>query len=140
MSQRECTINHCDVCAHEWIPKADVNYTHCTSGKCRSRKWNTKSNFPVAAPAIVTQEMTDPHASKPDMQALRDICMRPEQERSGIGNLTPEQVDSAVFPSREIPICGKTWWEDGTRYECLMDSAHRELKHGMRGMVRRLDD
>ena len=39
----------------------------------------------------------------------------------------------------EIPICGKTWWEEGEQYECLMDSGHIEArvnKHGLRGMVR----
>jgi hypothetical protein len=40
---------------------------------------------------------------------------------------------------REIPICGKKWWEDGEQYECLMDKGHKEQKHGLRGMVRRLD-
>ncbi len=42
MSQRERTINHCDICGHEWIAKPGVVYTHCTSGKCRSRKWDRK--------------------------------------------------------------------------------------------------
>jgi len=40
----------------------------------------------------------------------------------------------------EIPICGKRWWEDGTQYECLMDKGHREQKHGLRGMVQRMED
>jgi hypothetical protein len=43
-------------------------------------------------------------------------------------------------PSPEIPMCLKTWWEDGCRYECLMDKDHREIKHGQRGLLRRLDD
>lgn len=46
---------------------------------------------------------------------------------------------NSLSPSHEIPICGKAWWEDGEQYECLMDAGHREAKHGMRGMVRRLD-
>jgi hypothetical protein len=44
------------------------------------------------------------------------------------------------MPAVETPICGKSWWEDGEQYECLMDKGHREQKHGMRGMVRRLED
>src|ERR1700677_421763 len=43
MSQRQVIVNRCDVCAHEWIPKLGVTYTHCTSGKCRSRLWNSAS-------------------------------------------------------------------------------------------------
>ncbi len=42
MSQLQRTINHCDICGHEWIAKPGVTYTHCTSGKCRSRKWDRK--------------------------------------------------------------------------------------------------
>jgi hypothetical protein len=42
MSQVQRTVNHCDICNHEWIPTPGVVYTHCTSGKCRSRKWNAK--------------------------------------------------------------------------------------------------
>ena len=41
MSQLQRTVNHCDLCHHEWIPTTGVIYTHCTSGKCRSRKWNS---------------------------------------------------------------------------------------------------
>jgi hypothetical protein len=70
------------------------------------------------------------------MQALRDICA---------GNLGI--TDRAAFDAgwdrgeakEEVPICGKTWWEDGEQYECLMDKGHREAKigkHGLRGLVR----
>jgi hypothetical protein len=45
-----------------------------------------------------------------------------------------------MFHRYETPICGKTWWEDGTQYECLMDKGHRDQKHGLRGMVRRIDE
>lgn len=67
------------------------------------------------------------HASKPDMQALRDIC----------AGKNPEPFKSMAIS--EIPICSKTWWEDGEQYECLMDKGHKEQKHGLRGMVRKLD-
>jgi hypothetical protein len=40
MSQLQATINVCDKCGHAWIPNPSVTYTHCTSSKCRSRKWN----------------------------------------------------------------------------------------------------
>lgn len=75
-------------------------------------------------------------APKPDMQALRDICA---------GNLPKGSIGFAVHdslnhpPIMEVAICGKTWWEDGEHYECLMD-AGIHAKHGLRGMVRRLDN
>lgn len=65
------------------------------------------------------------HSSKLTMQALRDICA---------GKLSKSDVDPMI--PDEVPICGKTWWEDGEEYECLMDAGHREQKHGLRGMVR----
>jgi hypothetical protein len=37
------------------------------------------------------------------------------------------------------PICGKMWWEDGERYECLMEQGHLDRAHGVRGMVRRVE-
>ena len=40
MSQISILCNKCDVCGHPWIPKPGVIYSHCTSSKCRSRKWN----------------------------------------------------------------------------------------------------
>jgi hypothetical protein len=49
MSQVQRTVNHCDICNHEWIPTPGVVYTHCTSGKCRSRKWDRKD-----IPATIT--------------------------------------------------------------------------------------
>lgn len=78
---------------------------------------------------------------------LRDICDGKLQPH----NLREIQADESGIPysvQSEIPICGKTWWEDvcegGERvqFECLMDKGHREAlagKHGLRGMVRRLD-
>jgi len=41
MSQVNILCNKCDVCGHSWIPQPGVTYSHCTSGKCRSRKWNS---------------------------------------------------------------------------------------------------
>lgn len=65
----------------------------------------------------------------PDITTLRAICA---------GRQLGPPTESEVYS--EIPICSKRWWEDGVHYECLMDSGHRELKHGMRGMVRALDE
>jgi hypothetical protein len=74
--------------------------------------------------------------TKPDMLALREIC-----DGKGLGSIpywTPETLPPEAYT--EIPICGKRWWEDGTQYECLMDKGHREQKHGLRGMVQRMED
>ena len=70
-------------------------------------------------------------AAKPDLQALRDICAG-----NGLKSTLVESLEHGLLETFEIPICGKTWWEDGEHYECLMDSGHKESKHGMRGMVR----
>lgn len=64
--------------------------------------------------------------TKPDIQALRDICA---------GKIAVTEHE----PQAEIPMCMKTWWEDGELYECLMDKGHKELKHGQRTMVRKID-
>jgi len=66
-----------------------------------------------------------------DMQDLREIC---------VGTIAPELTEAGRAMATEIPICGKRWWEDGTQYECLMDKGHREQKHGLRGMVQRMED
>lgn len=64
------------------------------------------------------------------MQDLRDICA---------GKVQVREKSAGDAGAAEIPICGKTWWEDGEQYECLMEAGHKESKHGMRGMVRRLE-
>jgi uncharacterized protein with PIN domain len=69
------------------------------------------------------------------MAALREICA---------GDLTatlndPWCGDVPPPTATEIPVCGKTWWEDGEHYECLMEKGHREQKHGLRGMSRTLE-
>ena len=75
--------------------------------------------------------------ANPDMQALRDICAGKPQTNNDWGIHPQMQADIQA----EIPICGKTWWEDGDQYECLMDAGHSiPLKHGRNGMVRRVDE
>lgn len=69
--------------------------------------------------------------AEPTIQELRDICAGKLPVALAI------QERTAILS--EIPMCLKDWWEDGEHYECLMDQGHREQKHGMRGMVRRLD-
>jgi len=56
-----------------------------------------------------------------------------------IANLANREIVPLMANRDEIPICGKTWWEDGTQYECLMDKGVH-TKHGIRGMVRKVED
>ena len=92
-----------------------------------------------------------PSIAKPDMQALRDICAGKIEPRNkeeflagfghamATGTLLKQELQPMGFYERsEVPICGKKWWEDGEHYECLME-AGLHAKHGLRGMVRRLD-
>jgi hypothetical protein len=76
--------------------------------------------------------------SKPDMQALRAICAGklPGDMPSGATGYKLSLNDEAII---EVEFCGKTWWEDGEQYECLMDKGHKALKCGQRGMVRRIE-
>jgi hypothetical protein len=46
-----------------------------------------------------------------------------------------ESKPHAPEPEIEIPLCHKTWWEDGEQYECLMDKGHKNPKHGQFGKV-----
>ena len=152
MSFLQRLVAHCDQCSHEWLVVAASIPMHCA--KCKSRRWNLdaipprtdkpiqfyRMELPAGAVAQPDRALAkEPEAVgsiptapiKPNMQDLRDICAGKtiQQVFTDIQNREPA----------EIPICGKTWWEDGEQYECLMDKGHRELKHGMRGMVRRLD-
>lgn len=61
----------------------------------------------------------------------------------GFASLDTAKVElpkPASLISGEIPICGKTWWEEGENYECLMDKWHKNIKCGQRGMVRNITD
>lgn len=131
------TIKQCDVCGHEWIPRSAGE--RCGNRECRSTKWNAVAERLIAGAInpTIRGEGSNPSGvpPKPDMQGLRDICA---------GQVTQVSASSAAAHpykgidrgSIDIGICGKTWWEDGEQYECLMDKGHKELKHGMRGMFR----
>lgn len=49
-----------------------------------------------------------------------------------------EQHEPEILPP--LSVCGKTWWEDGEQYECLMESGHRNPKHGQGGLSRKIDE
>lgn len=84
-------------------------------------------------------------AGKPDMAALRAICSGEMPATMGVEAISDRDTRERIVANlhrvaAEIPICGKTWWEDGEHYECLMDAGHKEAKHGFRGMVRRIGE
>lgn len=54
---------------------------------------------------------------------------------SQLGNL-PAIEDDEPEPAREV--CSHPWWEDGARYECLMDKGHKSPKHGLHGKARNI--
>lgn len=142
----------CDQCGHRWI-KGELWPAQCA--KCRSRRWNadldkeiSRGDVALGHPDGQRTRLGDPDAgglgkrdatraveqspdtllcnpprAKPDIEALRAIC----RGDTGIVRIDPE-----VY---EIPICGEKWWEDGERYECLMDKGHKSTKHGQKGMA-----
>lgn len=136
----------CEACAHRWI-KGELYPAQC--GKCRSRKWNESAGkdildqaidrAPVGAIAVhlATADGTIVETRPvPNMQALRETCAGRIVREIDLGM---KQVPGEVAQV-EIPTCGKRWWEEGTHYECIMEAGHRDRKHGLRGMVQRLED
>lgn len=137
----------CEGCGHRWI-KTEIWPAQCA--KCRSRKWNLNAGasnagsdikLPVQppAPGATIAPKSARTAGIPigrvNMQALRDICAGQGSQvvASSAANHPYMGIERG---SVEIAICGKTWWEEGEQYECLMDKGHKESKHGMRGMFR----
>ena len=90
---------------------------------------------------VATEKLSDvvgsnPAAStKPDKQALRDICAGNVPKGLTIGDTltipSPVAASNATFTITEIPLCLKTWWNndptlgDGEQYECHLDKGHR---------------
>ena len=128
-------------CGKQWPAHDVVPPAQCS--KCKRRGWHTKTVAVEQRSEKAKVEGSIPFpTTKPDIQALRDICAgKATCKRCGgdkfYGNMQCVVCD---HEPAEVPICGKTWWEDDAQYECLMDVGHRERLHGLRGMVRRLDD
>lgn len=124
-------VAHCDQCSHEWLVVVANTPKHCA--KCKSRRWNNcgDSSAVETRPHKTHDIGSNPVThTKPTRQALREICA---------GKLASD-LPTSLMSIGDIIICGKRWWEDGTQYECLMDKGHRDHKHGLRGMVQRLED
>ena len=106
MSQIQRTVNHCDVCGHEWLPQVGVAYSHCTSGKCRSRKWDRGEAEKVKAPVSKTGHAGSTPASpaKTTMKKLRTIA-------AGVGHamMNPPSRDPVedfhAAPPEPQPLC-----------------------------------
>jgi hypothetical protein len=77
-----------------------------------------------------------------DELAVRKARVEQAMSDAYMGKALVHRFDDHVPKVVDVPICAKTWWEDGEQYECLMDKGHREAllgKHGLRGMVQRID-
>lgn len=65
----------------------------------------------------------------------------------GFASLDKAKIDlpkPVALVAGEIPICGTRWREEMPEgwmmFECLMDSGHKNPKHGQHGMVRNITD
>ena len=139
-------------CGHTWLATGIDPPQKCA--KCKKRGWHKKdivhssnatqahwqTNRNLDLPGIERQ------STKPDMQALRDICAGKFATPLKHFEATLEIRDGISHPLVEIPICGHKWWEQGefggenTQYECLMDKGHKNPLHGRAGMVRRIEE
>jgi hypothetical protein len=91
-----------------------------------SRRSERDSTYPIEQ--VPDALLCDAPREKPNIEDLRAIC------RGDLGST------NIITTPIEIPMCLVDWWEDGEHYECLMDKGHKILKHGQRGMVRRVDE
>lgn len=66
------TINQCDVCGYEWIPRSDG--VRCGNRKCRSTRWNMSGGSLGSNRKVAAQVQLLPPDTKPDMAALRAIA------------------------------------------------------------------
>ena len=121
----------CEVvtCGHTWLACGVVAPAQCS--KCKSRQWHTRGSSVEEQPSP-NREVAGSNpapASRPSLQELRQT----------IAKIEASPVVGIPADWSEVDICGKTWWEDGEQFECLMDKGHREAKHGLRGMFRKLE-
>ena len=120
------SINQCDVCGHEWIPRSDSK--RCGNTACRSTKWNggdssaaeQRSARPPAAGSSPAPR------SNADIQSLRDICAKPSDDagRFPVGAIT------SMFPPTEpdrVKLCPKVGFNeaDGESYRCALGVGHK---------------
>ena len=119
--------------ASQGADSANTNKVLVVDGVFSSGNSENESNSEARRGDVQEVPRNESHKHQIDMQTLREICAG-----KGVteGAATVAYLDKSAH---ETPICGKTWWENGEQYECLMDKGHREQKHGLRGAVRRLD-
>ena len=106
------TINQCDVCGYEWIPRSSGE--RCGNRECRSTRWNSsaKPEQPIQSPA-------DP--APVGIESLRQV----------IAAIERKPVPDAV-PEPECEQCGYTEYvgELGETMRCGLAVHSGKVKHG----------
>ena len=131
MSQRQATVNHCDICTHEWIPKPGVLYTHCTSSRCRSRKWNSASCALVTASAVTKVTLPEPEVIRPSMEHLRDICAGITPTMQPLREVLDAMRPPIPGPPMSQMPCAYTEYDEqtGETYACGLPVHPARVKH-----------
>lgn len=103
------TINQCDVCGYEWIPRS--NGERCGNRECRSTKWNGVAERLIAHRKVtISSEGSNPSAiSTNTIEHLKDICA---------GNV---EFNPPLNPCPKIGF-NET---DGERYQCRLAKGHK---------------
>ena len=113
-------------CGHEWIARGIDAPEQCA--KCKKRGWHTKGVSEAPRAMISASEPLDapmPKKSIKNLDALRDICNRPQLERK---NPTPSEIYAAVVEEMvAISWCSRTGYDetDGETYACGLRAGHR---------------
>jgi hypothetical protein len=93
---------------------------------------------PIRIPDVL-QARIDAVAGKGKRSAWILEACRIRLDKCEPGGATVAVLEKIPVDPLASPICGKMWWEDGERYECLMEQGHLDRAHGVRGMVRRVE-
>jgi hypothetical protein len=149
----------CEVvgCGHTWLAQDVIAPPQCS--RCKSRKWHTKQEAPVRfeeklSSFVPVEEVPFiyPGVTDPSPLVVERSQVTPLSELTAKYGLAPAsslltdpeaakpKVNVAAVEPAEIPICGHKWWEDGERYECLMDAGHKNPKHGQKGLIHLITD
>lgn len=93
------TINQCDVCGHEWIPRSAGE--RCGNRDCRSTKWNDSvDNKSIPEPTFDTLQ------AKPSIESLRAICAGDLPDTPGLVTTQPCTYTEYDYESGETYRCG----------------------------------
>lgn len=114
------TINQCDVCGHEWIPRSAGE--RCGNRDCRSTKWN-------ASASPLTQQLEASLAATPEVQD------KPLDDRKALALVAMADASKRAAPLEAEPvvICGQRSepdWETGEVYTCGKAPHTGKVTHG----------